>query len=184
MSLAGSPIVNDDVESTTTWVEVEDVLVTIKEDCKFEMVAAQRTCIWLKQLNKGLGIPSLIIAYVNSVLIAGIMSDIMGDQALSLTTCSLAMASGILQSVMTFLKIPERLEVSTKLYMELQSLMCNIEVMLAMPSRLRQIDAGKYVADCAEKHQHLLTMVEIPVYSPGNTSPTQKDHLTSLNDDL
>jgi len=165
-----------------SWCEIEDVLRRIVADCIIEIRVTRKLVANLKVIYKGVGLPNLVIAYINSVLIAGIMKDIMNPQALSLTTCFLAMASGILQSVLAFLKVPERLETATKLHMELQALKCSIEVMLAMPPEFRQIAPGKYVADCAEKYQHLITTAEIRPVNPSNGSITSNESASPTRD--
>lgn len=130
------------------------------EEAEDERENAVRWIEYLMMINKSLGLPMIIIAYVNSVLIAG-GSQYMESNALNITTCMLAMISGILQSALTFLKVPERLTENTKVCLGLDSLISKIKVMSKLPPECRQVAPGKFARDCADELQHLQSRGEI-----------------------
>uniref|UniRef100_A0A2V0RB20 VP11 n=1 Tax=viral metagenome TaxID=1070528 RepID=A0A2V0RB20_9ZZZZ len=159
---------DDDIESLGTeeeqWNQIMVLLKDVRTQCLKQATINRSLSNWLRQINNGVSIPMIILAYVNSVLIAGALNDSMSPGTLSILTCVISMVAGILQSVVTFMKVPDRLAAASQLYVKFNALAHSLNITLDLPYNLRQVTPSKYTLEVTDQFNQLMAAGEVPRY--------------------
>jgi hypothetical protein len=121
---------------------------------------------------------------VNSVLIAGGRNFINGD-IIEITTCLLALTTGIIQALRTFFKIDENRENCLTTYKDLFRLFCEISIVLDQPRTTRGVDPQKFMADKTSEYKEIMNKAIVLEYKKADRDPIYHDrHPWMLNYDM
>ncbi len=111
---------------------------------------------------------------MNSVLIAGGRNFIDGD-IIEITTCMLALATGIIQALRTFFKVDENRENCLTTYKDLFRLFCEVSIVLDQPRQTRGVDPQKFMADKTSEYKEIMSKAIVLEYKKAERDPIYHD---------
>jgi hypothetical protein len=129
-------------------------------------------------------VPIIVFSSVNSVLIAGGRNFIDGD-IIEITTCMLALATGIIQALRTFFKVDENRENCLTTYKDLFRLFCEVSIVLDQPRSTRGVDPQKFMADKTSEYKEIMSKAIVLEYKKALRDPIYHDrHPWTKADDM
>uniref|UniRef100_A0A2V0RNQ1 VP11 n=1 Tax=viral metagenome TaxID=1070528 RepID=A0A2V0RNQ1_9ZZZZ len=161
---------------TEEWRGPEVILLRIKASARVYHEQYRRAYLAFRHRLMYFDIPIIVFSSVNSVLIAGGKNFLQPD-LIEVTTCMLALVTGIIQALRTFLKIDETRENCLVTYKDLFRLFCEVSTILAQPLRSRSVDAQKFMLDKIAEFKEIMDKAVIleektksnPIYLDGLT---------------
>jgi hypothetical protein len=157
-----------------SWKGPEAILLRVKASSEKFHRAYRRGYLSYRHRLMYFDIPIIVFSSVNSVLIAGGKNFLPSD-VIEVTTCMLALVTGIIQALRTFLKIDENRENCLVTYKDLFRLFCEISIILAQPVHSRSVDAQKFMLDKISDYKEIMDKAIIlegkernnPIYDDG-----------------
>lgn len=119
-------------------------------------------------------VPIILFSSVNSVLIAG-GRNFINDDVIEITTCMLALATGIIQALRTFFKVDENRENCLTTYKDLFRLFCEISIILDQPRQTRGVDPQKFMADKTSEYKEIMNKAIVLEYRKAERDPIYHD---------
>lgn len=156
------------------WSGPEVILLRIKASAMTFHEQYRKAYLAFRHRLMYFDIPIIVFSSVNSVLIAG-GKNFLPPDVIEITTCMLALVTGIIQALRTFLKIDETRENCLVTYKDLFRLFCEISTILAQPLRSRSVDAQKFMLDKIAEFKEIIDKAVIleektksnPIYLDG-----------------
>jgi hypothetical protein len=138
-----------------SWKGPETILLRVKASAEEYHRAYKKGYLGYRHNLMYFDIPIIVFSSVNSVLIAGGKNFLPAD-VIEVTTCMLALITGIIQALRTFLKIDENRENCLVTYKDLFRLFCEISIILAQPVIARSVDPQKFMLDKISDYKEIM----------------------------
>lgn len=161
-------------EFNRQWEAAETILERIKHSCyRSHILYKQRYLVSRERLTL-FDVPIIVFSSVNSVLIAG-GKNFIDEDVIEITTCMLALATGIIQALRTFFKVDENRENCLTSYKDLFRLFCEISIILDQPRVTRGVDPQKFMADKSSEYKEIMNKAIVLEYKKADRDPIYHD---------
>lgn len=161
-------------EFNQQWEAAETILERIKHSCYRSHILYKARYLVSRERLTWFDVPIIVFSSVNSVLIAGGRNFINGD-IIEITTCMLALATGIIQALRTFFKVDENRENCLTTYKDLFRLFCEISIILDQPRQTRGVDPQKFMADKTSEYKEIMNKAIVLEYKKADRDPIYHD---------
>lgn len=161
-------------EFNLQWEAAETILERIKHSCYRSHILYKARYLSSRERLTYFDVPIIVFSSVNSVLIAGGRNFIDGD-VIEITTCMLALATGIIQALRTFFKVDENRENCLTAYKDLFRLFCEISIILDQPRQTRGVDPQKFMADKTSEYKEIMSRAIVLEYKKAERDPIYHD---------
>jgi hypothetical protein len=161
-------------EFNLQWEAAETILERIKHSCYRSHILYKQRYLASRERLTYFDVPIIVFSSVNSVLIAGGRNFINGD-VIEITTCMLALATGIIQALRTFFKVDENRENCLTTYKDLFRLFCEVSIVLDQPRQTRGVDPQKFMADKSSEYKEIMNRAIVLEYKKAERDPIYHD---------
>lgn len=171
-------------EFNRQWEASETILERIKHSCYRSHILYKARYLVSRERLTWFDVPIIVFSSVNSVLIAGGKNFIDAD-VIEITTCMLALATGIIQALRTFFKVDENRENCLTTYKDLFRLFCEISIILDQPRLTRGVDPQKFMSDKTSEYKEIMNRAIVLEYRKADRDPIYHDrHPWMVNYDM
>lgn len=161
-------------EFNKQWEAAEIILERIKHSCYRSHILYKTRYLASRERLTYFDVPIIVFSSVNSVLIAGGRNFINGD-IIEITTCLLALVTGIIQALRTFFKVDENRENCLTTFKDLFRLFCEISIILDQPRTTRGVDPQKFMADKTSEYKEVMSKAIVLEYRKAERDPIYHD---------
>lgn len=137
------------------WAACEGILERVKHSCFGMHLLYRSEFLRLKKRLSYYDVPIIVFSSINSVLIAGGKNFIRED-VLQITTCLLAVLTGVIQALKNFFKIDENRENCLNTFKDLMRLFCEVSFVLDQPRASRSVEPKKFSIDKGNEYQSIM----------------------------
>jgi hypothetical protein len=156
------------------WEAAETILERIKHSCYRSHILYKHRYLASRDRLTYFDVPIIVFSSVNSVLIAG-GKNFINEDIIEITTCMLALATGIIQALRTFFKVDENRENCLTAYKDLFRLFCEISIILDQPRQTRGVDPQKFMADKTSEYKEIMSRAIVLEYKKAERDPIYHD---------
>lgn len=156
------------------WEAAERILERIKHSCYRSHILYKHRYLASRDRLTYFDVPIIVFSSVNSVLIAG-GKNFINEDIIEITTCMLALATGIIQALRTFFKVDENRENCLTAYKDLFRLFCEISIILDQPRQTRGVDPQKFMADKSSEYKEIMSRAIVLEYKKAERDPIYHD---------
>uniref|UniRef100_A0A2V0RBS2 VP11 n=1 Tax=viral metagenome TaxID=1070528 RepID=A0A2V0RBS2_9ZZZZ len=156
------------------WEAAEIILERIKHSCYRSHILYKHRYLASRDRLTYFDVPIIVFSSVNSVLIAG-GKNFINEDIIEITTCMLALATGIIQALRTFFKVDENRENCLTAYKDLFRLFCEISIILDQPRQTRGVDPQKFMADKSSEYKEIISRAIVLEYKKAERDPIYHD---------
>jgi len=164
--------VMDDCE----WAACEGILERVKHSCFGMHLLYRSEFLRLKKRLSYYDVPIIVFSSMNSVLIAG-GKDFIPADILQITTCLLAVLTGVIQALKNFFKIDENRENCLSTFKDLMRLFCEVSFVLDQPRTSRSVEPKKFSIDKGNEYQSIMSKALVLKDDKVQRNPIYEDTL-------
>ena len=168
-------MVNDEEEDEWS-ADIESVLDKIRQNCIVLCEQHKKQYFYLQSWLKYFRLPCIILSSINAVASIGLQAY-MAQRDVSLINCLISLATTIITSTELYLQIEKTMSVELEVSKEYYLLSIDINKMLNLNKKNRDIGAATYLESCMNNYKKLFE-------SSGTLQRKMKDKLTVLDCDM
>lgn len=169
-----SSIARSSKDFNDQWTAAEVILERVKHSCYRAHMLYKKRYLTARERLTYFDVPIIVFSSVNSVLIAG-GRNFLHDAVIEITTCLLALTTGIIQALRTFYKVDENRENCLSTYKDLFRLFCETSIILDQPRSTRGVDPQKFMADKTSEYKEIMNRAIVLEYRKADLDPIYHD---------
>jgi len=158
------------------WAACEGILERVKHSCFGMHLLYRSEFLRLKKRLSYYDVPIIVFSSLNSVLIAG-GKDFIPADILQITTCLLAVLTGVIQALKNFFKIDENRENCLSTFKDLMRLFCEVSFVLDQPRASRSVEPKKFSIDKGNEYQSIMSKALVLKDDKVQRNPIYEDTL-------